>query len=130
MQETHRQLEPPPLSLKSSVWKYFGFPVSYVDNVHIVDKKATVCRLCYVRVPYSSTGSMASMAGHLRRHHKHIDLSVKPTPVTQTTILYSFGIKLSCNSTRANAITSSLGVFIAADMQLFTRWWKTPVLGI
>ena len=34
------ELEPPPLSLKSQVWKYFGFPVSYVD------KKATVCKLC------------------------------------------------------------------------------------
>ena len=31
------ELEPPPLSLKSQVWKYFGFPVSYVDNV---------CELC------------------------------------------------------------------------------------
>ena len=24
----------------------FGFPVSYVGNLHIVDKKATVCKLC------------------------------------------------------------------------------------
>ena len=39
------ELEPPPLSLKSPVWKYFGFPVSYVDNVHVVDKKATVGKL-------------------------------------------------------------------------------------
>ena len=36
------ELEPPPLSLKSPVWKYFGFPVSYVDNIHVVDKK--LCR--------------------------------------------------------------------------------------
>ena len=28
------------------VWKYFGFPVSYVDNICVVDKKATVCKLC------------------------------------------------------------------------------------
>ena len=36
------ELEPPPLSLKSPMWKYFGFPVSYVDNVRVVNKKATV----------------------------------------------------------------------------------------
>ena len=47
------ELEPPPLSLKCvKVWKYFGFPVNYVDNVRVVDKKATVSKL-YVRVPYS-----------------------------------------------------------------------------
>ena len=40
------ELEPPPLSLKSPLWKYFGFPVSYVDNVGVVNKKATVCKLC------------------------------------------------------------------------------------
>ena len=40
------ELEPAPLSLKSPVWKYFGFPVSYVDNIYVVDKKATVCKLC------------------------------------------------------------------------------------
>ena len=37
--ETKTELEPPPLSLKSQVWKNFGFPVSYVDNVCVVDKK-------------------------------------------------------------------------------------------
>lgn len=119
------ELESPPLSLKSLVWKYFGFPVSYVDNVRVVDKKTTVCKLCYVRVPYSLTGSTTNMAGHLRGHHKNIDLSVKPT-TTQTTLPSSFGIKLPSNSTRANAITCAVGVFIAADM----RPWKTPVLGI
>ena len=51
------ELEPPPLSPKSPLWKYFGFPVSYVDNVRVVDRKATVRKLCYGRVPYNSTGS-------------------------------------------------------------------------
>ena len=45
------------------------------------------------------------MAGHLRRHHKNIDLSVKPTPVTQTALPSSSGINLTCNSTPANKIT-------------------------
>ncbi|KAI2660455.1 Nuclear receptor subfamily 1 group I member 2 [Labeo rohita] len=120
-QETRRQnLNPPPLSLKSPVWKYFGFPVSYVDNVRVVDKKNTVCKLCYVRISHYSTGSTTNMAGHLRRHHKNIDLSVKPTSVTQTTLPSSFGIKLPSNSTRAKAITSAVGVFIAADMRPYS----------
>ena len=79
------ELNPFSLSLKLLVWKHFGLPVSYVDNVHVVDKKATVFKLFYVWVPCSSTGSTINMAGHLRRHHK-TDLSVKPTPVTQTTL--------------------------------------------
>ena len=33
------ELQPPPLSLKSPVWKYFGFSVSYLDNVRVVDIK-------------------------------------------------------------------------------------------
>ena len=33
-----KKLEPPPRSLKSPVWKYFGFAVSYGDNVRIVNK--------------------------------------------------------------------------------------------
>ena len=93
--------------------------MSYVDNVRVVDKKVTVCKLCYARVPYSSTDSMTNMAGHLRRHHKNIDLSFKRTPATQTTLQSSFGIKLPSNSTRANAITSAL-VFIAADMRPYS----------
>ena len=108
----------PSLSLKLPVWKYFGFPVSYVDNVRLSTKKS-VCKLCYARVPYSSTDSMTNMAGHLRRHHKNIDLSFKRTPATQTTLQSSFRIKLPSNSTRANAITSAL-VFIAADMQPYS----------
>ena len=42
------ELEPPPLSLRSQVSKYFRFPASYVDNVQVVDKKKknTVCKLC------------------------------------------------------------------------------------
>ena len=35
------ELEPPPLSLKSPVWKNFGFRVRYVDNICVVDKKAS-----------------------------------------------------------------------------------------
>ena len=33
------ELEPPPLSLKSPVWKYLGFPGSYVDNVRVAETR-------------------------------------------------------------------------------------------
>ena len=36
--DTSTELEPPPLSLKSPVWQYFGFPVSYDDNVRVRQK--------------------------------------------------------------------------------------------
>ena len=39
------ELEPPPPSLKSAVCKSLRFPVSYVDNVRVVDKKDTVFKL-------------------------------------------------------------------------------------
>ena len=57
------------------------------------------------------------------------DLSVKPTPVTQTSLLSSFGIKIPRNSTRANAIPSALEVFIATDMQPYSVV-ENSVLGI
>ena len=40
--DPYTELEPARLSLKSQVWTYFGSPVSYVDNVRIVGKKASL----------------------------------------------------------------------------------------
>ena len=65
------------------------------------------------------TSSTTHMAGHLRRHHKNMDLSVKPTPVTQTALPSSSGINLTRNSTQLlqMQLQCALGVFIAADIQ-------------
>lgn len=68
------ELENPPASLRSAVWQHFAFPVIYVNNERVVDKKHTVCRLCYTRVPYAPSGNTTNMAGHIRRHHKQIHL--------------------------------------------------------
>ncbi len=57
--DTSAELEPPPASLTPPVWKYYL--VSYDDNVHVVDKKTTVCEICYVRV---------ALRVH-RQHDKH-----------------------------------------------------------
>lgn len=115
------ELEAAPASLKSPVWKYFAFPVSYVDNVCVVDKKTTVCKIRYVRVPYLATGNTTNMAGHIRRHHKDVDLTTGKTPsLVQPTISSSFAIKLPQTSARAKAITNAIGLFIAADLQPYS----------
>lgn len=51
------------------------YPVSYVNT--IVDKKATVFKLCIVHV--ANTGNMTVTAGHLCKHHKKVDLTIKTT---------------------------------------------------
>ena len=84
------ELEAAPASLKSPVWKYFAFPVSYVDDVRVVDKKTTVCKLCYARVPHAATSNTTNMAGHIRRHHKDVDLTGKTPSLVQPTISSSF----------------------------------------
>ena len=95
--------------------------MSYVDNVRVVDKKTTVCKICYVRVPYPATGNTTNMAGHIHRHHKDVDLTTGKTPsLVQPTIPSSFAIKLPQTSARAKAITNAIGLFIAADLQPYS----------
>lgn len=113
------ELENPPASLKSPVWQHFAFPVSYINNERVVDQKTTVCRLCYTRVPYATSGNTSNMAGHIRRHHKEVDLTGKKT-LTQATLPFSFRAKLPQNSARAKEITSAIGVFVASDMRPYS----------
>ncbi|XP_034023290.1 zinc finger BED domain-containing protein 1-like [Thalassophryne amazonica] len=114
------ELEAAPASLKSAVWKYFAFAVSYVDSVRVVDKKTTVCKMCYTRVPYPATGNTTNMAGHIRRHHKDVDLAGKTSSLVQPTIDSSFVMKLAQTSARAKAITNAIGLFIAAGLQPYS----------
>ncbi|XP_034023456.1 zinc finger BED domain-containing protein 1-like [Thalassophryne amazonica] len=114
------ELEAAPASLKSAVWKYFAFAVSYVDSVRVVDKKTTVCKMCYTRVPYPATGNTTNMAGHIRRHHKDVDLAGKTSSLVQPTIDSSFVMKLAQTSACAKAITNAIGLFIAADLQPYS----------
>ncbi|KAL6479259.1 hypothetical protein MHYP_G00126920 [Metynnis hypsauchen] len=120
MASAEPELEAAPASLKSAVWKYFAFPVSYVDSVRVVDKNTTECKMCYTRVPYPATGNTTNMAGHIRRHHKDVDLTGKTSSLVQPTIQSSFGVKLAQTSARAKAITNAIGLFIAADLQPYS----------
>uniref|UniRef100_A0A3B1JJI0 Zinc finger BED domain-containing protein 1-like n=1 Tax=Astyanax mexicanus TaxID=7994 RepID=A0A3B1JJI0_ASTMX len=114
------ELEAAPASLKSAVWKYFAFPVSYVASVRVVDRNTTVCKMCYMRVPYPATGNTTNMAAHIRRHHKDVDLTGKTSSLVQPTIQSSFVVKLAQTSARAEAITNAIGLFIAADLQPYS----------
>ena len=113
---TTEELENPPASYESKMWKYFGFPVSYEGTRRVVDKTATVCRLCSTRVPYPPSRNTSNMGQHMSRHHKDLDMSDKK--LTQPTISDSLKTKekLPLNSTRARDITRAVGVLIATDM--------------
>ena len=38
---------------KSAVWNYFGFPVTYENEVRKVDKSSTACKLCFKNLSYT-----------------------------------------------------------------------------
>lgn len=61
MASAEPELEAAPASLKSAVWRYFAFPVSYVDSVHVVHKNTTLCKMCNTRVPYPATRNILKM---------------------------------------------------------------------
>ena len=66
----------PPASLRSAVWKYFGFPEA--DGK--VDKSKSVCKICFASVLYKK-GTTSNMNTHLKRKHS-ID-TVEETKVTK-----------------------------------------------
>ena len=67
--------------------------MNYVNNVRIVDKKTTICKLYFVHVAYMSAGNRNNMAGHLHRHHKEVDITEKVTA--------SLSDRLDCQTARA-----------------------------
>ncbi|XP_071088069.1 E3 SUMO-protein ligase ZBED1-like [Haliotis cracherodii] len=130
------ELEKPPSSFKSAVWDHFGFPVLYRDGLRTVNKEETACRHCFTRVKYTS--STTNMSTHLRRHHSDIDIGgskvpssiqgtqshvvdfTKPLPGSQPNLHDVIKSKLPAASSRAGAITNSIGVFIALDMRPYS----------
>ncbi|KAK0140775.1 Sacsin [Merluccius polli] len=83
------ELEAAPASLKSHVWKYFAFPVSYVDGVRVVDKKTTVSLRVTVRHEYMGCRSYrlshATSVGDVKqRLYEETDL-----PVTEQRLVHN-----------------------------------------
>ena len=114
------ELENPPASYRSKVWRYFGFPVHYEEGSRrrVVSKTHTACRLCYMRVPYPPSGNTTNMAQHLSRHHKDLKETQNLT-LTQPSIKDTIKKKekFPPNSARAKEINSALAVTIGADMR-------------
>ncbi len=66
------ELEDPPLSLRSPVWKHFGFPVNYDNGQRQVDKTKAACSAV---IGYAS-GNTSNLITHLKRHHPNVNITV------------------------------------------------------
>lgn len=96
------ELENPPASLKSPVWQHFAFPVSCVNNECFVDRKATVCKLCYT----------------LRQSWKYIDRFELPKSLTHKwNVLKTQSMPLSYSNKVDNELVS-----------MYSRLWDESYL--
>nr|XP_057921458.1 zinc finger BED domain-containing protein 4 [Doryrhamphus excisus] len=110
-----KELEKPHPSLKSAVWEHFAFAVEYVNGQRQVDKSKAVCRHCFAEIGYA-LGSTTNLFSHLRRHHGYVNIGPRKTSnlVLTKTSQQRFSLE------RVNAITNSIGVFLAADLRPFS----------
>ena len=129
------ELQLAPSSLKSKVWKDFGFKVLYdAQGVRNVEKEIVICRHCFLELRY--TGSTTNMSFHVQRHHP---LSASTKACSSTTAsspshskagsskssqlkLSGFmdgfvGTSLGINSVFAQNISKHIRVFIAHDLR-------------
>lgn len=122
---TPPEVEPPPPSLKSGVWNFFGFRVKYdPDGKRVVDKTTTVCRMCHAMVNYIG-GNTTNMNAHPRRHHPSAKTSEGRQKQQQQTHMLqtlpeSFRQPLAHDSKRAKEIDRAIATFIAVDMWPFS----------
>ncbi|XP_056102446.1 E3 SUMO-protein ligase ZBED1-like [Rhinichthys klamathensis goyatoka] len=118
------EIEDPPITNRSGVWVHFGFPVSYDgDGKRVVDKKTTVCRICYMTIGHTN-GNTSNMSTHLRRHHPSVSVSGTRRKQAETYMTQSipaaFRQAFPTDSNRAKQITAAIGTFIAADMRPYS----------
>ncbi len=110
-----------PSSLKSKVWKKFGF---YMKN-GALDKTVAICKQCGTALKY--TGSTTNLNTHLvRRHGKTGDeeastVSKASTKTWQDTDIQDFfQPKFSHNSARAKVVTASITRFIVKVLRPYS----------
>ncbi|XP_078016760.1 E3 SUMO-protein ligase ZBED1 [Epinephelus lanceolatus] len=110
----------PPTGYRSFVWQYFGFPIKRdKDGNGVTDKTNTVCKLCKVIVPYT-TSNTTNMNHHLQRHHKNVKTAPEKTlPEGQLTMKQALTPALPPSSPHAKQITRLTGEFIADYMAPF-----------
>ena len=122
-----------PAKFRSFVWKYFGFPAELAVKK---TKQITICKLCFSEISYT-TGTTSNMTAHLKRKHNIVDeaggklIDVNNNKPNQTIDSSSsnkgqlslhdvFKNKLPKNSTKAESISKSIGIFIAKDMRPYS----------
>lgn len=124
MEDEEKEIQPPPRSLKSNIWKYFGFYREPGLGKQRLDMTHTICRDCNGKVKYF--GNTSNSRAHLERHHPELLLELDNPVKTATTrpaagqrTLHHFE-KLPHNSERAKKITKSIACFIAKDLQPYS----------
>ncbi|XP_061758149.1 E3 SUMO-protein ligase ZBED1-like [Nerophis ophidion] len=108
-------IQPPPRTLKSDVWRYFGF----YRGKNGLDRTHAICRLCNAKVEYF--GNTSNPRAHLDRQHPELseEKDHPQTPTTEQRTLHHF-TKLPFSSERAKKITRSIACFIAKDLRPYS----------
>lgn len=119
-------------SLRSSVWKHFGF----CKKGDILNKSLAVCSLCKGQIKYN--GNTTNLSNHLLRRHgiSHnadrpgTSCGVPTAAATQGNVSLSsaeasgiasmFSQRLGQNSARAKNITAAIAKFICKDMRPYS----------
>ena len=120
-------IEPPPATFRSEVWKHFGFPAETEEGVRKVNKEVTICRYCFSCIKYGSANT-SNMATHLKRHHPHVlaTKAAKPQPQSepkasgQLSLQECFTQKLAKGSAQAQLISKHIGLFMACDLRPYS----------
>lgn len=102
-----------PTTLKSDVWKHFGF---YTTDNRKLDKTNIVCKICNAAVEY--TGSTTNIIRHLKQRHG-VDIAV-----TSASALGSPAPKLDSSEASGSGEQSVLTFFNAPLANSLSRSFK------
>lgn len=108
-------LEDPPLSLRSSVWELFRFPLNYDNGQSHVYKTKAPCRHCSAMIWYVSANMLIN---YLKRHHANVNITT--TCKKKVYCNAWFKQPLAGSSDRAKAMTNAFAVFIAVDLRPYS----------
>ena len=113
-----------PSTLRSKVWKTFGF----FKKEGKLDQSETVCKICRAAIKY--TGSTTNLSTHIsRRHASDVELDASTASTSSSTSItpdyrnitpFLTQSQLSYNSARAKSITMGVARFIAMDLRPYS----------
>ena len=105
-----------PTNVRSPYWEYFGFEVD--DQGEKVNSSVIVCKLCQKNIAFSN--NTTNLKQHLESTHREVlpgsSTSVKRKQAMLEQVLSDTKM-FPKNSSRAQAITTSLAEFIVRDMR-------------